>query len=436
MRTRSCGAIHDQVEATSGAPEFTVTFGRMIAPVGLLLLAVSFSGCDAKSEKEREREKGAGQASATPPAKVSGDGSVQVSPQQAQANGIQTAALREETLAPAISVTGRVQAQPGRKSEVISPFAGRLVVSRASVPRVGSIVKQGQVLAELEQLLTAPERTQFASQITQFEATAAQTQQEVDLRRIELDRAKQLYEGGAIPLKQYQTAEFNLRQTETRLKSARDSLAQFQALLSQGDKGPRRIPIIAPITGTVMASDLTNGMQVDPAKILMRIVDLSTVWVQAAVPESALGAIRKENRAEVTSPAVPGRIYHAALVTVGPAVDLASRTIPLIYTVSNSDAALKVDMTADVRIPTGPPRLALLVPASAVLYGAGQSLVFIERAPGSYQRRSIVTGESRGTDLVVRSGLKPGEKVVSVGAETLRSELLRGDIPSEEGEKR
>jgi cobalt-zinc-cadmium efflux system membrane fusion protein len=129
---------------------------------------------------------------------------------------------------------------------------------------------------------------------------------------------------------------------------------------------------------------------------------------------------------------VPGHIYQAALVTVGPAVDLASRTVPVIYSVTNRDAALKVDMTAEARIPTGPRAPALLVPASAVLYGAGQALVFVERAPGSYQRRTITTGESRGSEVVVHSGLNPGEKVVSAGAEALRSELLRGAIPTEE----
>jgi cobalt-zinc-cadmium efflux system membrane fusion protein len=394
------------------------------------LLAVSFAGCGGKSEAERDREEAVGQGSAAPAAKVSADGSIQLSPQQAAANAIQTAMPRQESLAPAIAVVGRMQAQPGRESEVVSPFAGRLIAAGASVPRVGSMVKQGQVLAELEQLLTAPERTQYASQITQLEAAAAQAQQEVDLRRVELDRAKQLYDQGAIPLKQHQTAEFNLRQAESRLKSAQDSVAQVQALLSEGDKGPRRVPIVAPVSGTVVSSEITPGMQVDPAKILVRIVDLSTLWVQAAVPESELGAIRQAGRAEVTSPAVPGRIFQATLVTVGPAVDPASRTVPVIYSVRNSDAALKVEMTADVRIPTGPQVPVLLIPASAVLYGAGQSLAFVERAPGSYERRSIVTGESRGSDVVVRSGLKPGEKVVSVGAETLRSELLRGDIPS------
>ena len=436
MRTRSCSAIHGQVNATAGPPRSVAFAARTIASVCLFLLVVSFAGCEGKGEKDREREKAVGQRNTELRPKVSADGSIQISAQQVQANGIQTVTARQETLAPVIAVVGRVQAQPGRESEVFSPFAGRLIAPGASLPRVGSVVKQGQVLAELEQLLTGSERTQYTSQITQLQAQATQAQQEVDLHRTELDRAKQLYEGGAIPLKQYQTAEFNLRQAESRLKSAQDSAAQFQALLSQGGGGPRRVPIIAPISGTVMTSDLTDGMQVDPAKSLMKIVDLSTLWVQAAVPEAELGSTRKANSAEVTSPAVPERIYHASLVTVGPAVDAVNRTVPVIYSVSNTGAALKVDMTADVRIPTGPPTPILLIPASAVLYGAGQSLVFVEREPGSYQRRNVITGESRGSDVVVRSGLKSGDKVVSVGAETLRSELLRGDIPSEEGEKR
>ncbi len=424
----SCNGCRAAAHATSRAGALS----HGITALCLLLIAVSLAGCEGKSEKEREREKGVGQGSAEPRARVSPDGSIRLSPQQVRANAILTARPRQETLAPSIAVIGRVQAQPGREAEIAPPFAGRLISSGASIPTVGTSVKRGQILVELEQLLTAPERTQYASQVTQAEASATQAQQEVDLRSVELDRAKQLFNGGAIPQKQYQTAEFNLRQAESRLQSAQKSIAQFQALLSQGSQGPRRVPILAPISGTVVTSDLTLGMQVDPAKNLMRIVDLSTVWVQAAVPESELGATRKVGRAEVTSPAVPGRIFQATLVTVGPLVDAVNRTVPVIYRVNNSDASLKVDMTAEVRIPTGAPMPVLLIPASAVLYGAGQSLVFIEQQPGSYQRRNVITGESRGTEVIVRSGLNPGEKVVSVGAETLRSELLKSDIPTQE----
>src|SRR5260370_2726191 len=66
-------------------------------------------------------------------------------------------------------------------------------------------------------------------------------------RRTELDRAKQLYEGVAIALKQYQTAEFNLRHAESRLKSAQDSGAQLPALLSQRPRAPRPVPLSGPL---------------------------------------------------------------------------------------------------------------------------------------------------------------------------------------------
>lgn len=431
MSTHLVRRIRRYKRSYSPQPAPRIALTRAIATACLVLLAFAFAGCRGKGEKG-ERDEAAKEGGKQTSAKVSADGSIQLSAQQAQANGIQTATPREELLAPAINVVGRVQAQPGRESEVFSPFAGRLIAAGSGPPGTGTAVKQGQVLAELEQLLTAPERTQYASQVTQLDAAATQAQQEVDLRRVELDRAKQLYDGGAIPLKQVQTAEFNLRQAESRFQSALTAAAEFRSLLSAQGSGPRRVSIVAPISGTVVTSDLTPGMQVDPAKSLMKIVDLSTVWVEAAVPEAQLGVTRQSGRAEVTTPAAPGRIYQAALVTVGPAVDLASRTAAVIYRVTNSDSALKLDMTAEVRIPTGPRTPVLLVPASAVLYGAGQAMLFVERAPGSYQRRTITTGETRGPDVVVRSGLNPGEKVVSAGAEALRSELLKGTISTEE----
>ena len=432
MCTHLFRGIRRQIGVFSRGLGPTVGLAGVIATACFLLLVFSLAGCEGKGEKERESGKAGGEKGAETAAKVSADGSIKLSADQIRANGIQTAAPREEMLAPATTVVGRVQAQPGRESDVFSPFAGRLIGVGPEPPGTGSPVKQGQALAELEQLLTAPERTQYASQVTQLEAAATQAQQEVDLRRVELDRAKQLYDGGAVPLKQYQTAEFNLRQAESRLQSARTSAEGFRALLSAQGTGPRRISIVAPISGTVVTSTLIPGMQVDPSKSLMKIVDLSAVWVEAALPEAQLGAIRQSGRAEVTTPAVPGRIYQAALVTVGPVVDLASRSVPVIYNVANRDGALKVDMTADVRVPTGPRARVLLIPASAVLYGGGQALVFVESSPGSYQRRTIAAGESRRSEIVVRSGLNPGDKVVSAGAEALRSELLRGAIPTEE----
>jgi cobalt-zinc-cadmium efflux system membrane fusion protein len=297
-------------------------------------------------------------------------------------------------------------------------------------------VRQGQVIAEVEQPLPATEKTQFASQAAQLQTEAVQAEQEVAFRQTELERAKQLYEGGAISLKQLQTAEFNLKQAQARSDGARRAKAQLEAAISSQNTGPRRAPILAPISGSVIAADAAAGEQVDPAKSLLTIADLSSVWVEAAIHESQLQSVRRAPRAEVTTPASPGRIYAGSLVTISQVLDPEHRTVKVIYAVNNADGSLKLGLAAEARIPMGSPRRVLLIPASAVLQEENQSLVFVESAPGVYRRRAITTGERRGDQIVVSSGLALGEQVVSSGAASLRSETLKGQIPTEVEERR
>ncbi len=186
-----------------------------------------------------------------------------------------------------------------------------------------------------------------------------------------------------------------------------------------------------------MAADLTAGQQIDVAKSLLTIVDMATVWVEVGLHESDLLSVRRAQQVEFTTPANPAKTYIGKLVTIGDVVDPANRTLKVIFATSNPDSSLKIGMTADVRIPTGPSEKALLIPDSALFSTEGQSTVFVETAPGVFQQRAISTGERRGQSIVVSSGLKAGEKVVATGAGLLRSETLRGQIPTElEGEKR
>src|SRR5262249_1276540 len=159
-----------------------------------------------------------------------------------------------------------------------------LIADPKRIPQIGSMVRRGQVVAEIEQNLAATEKIQFSAQAAQLQATIVQAEQEIALRRTELERAKRLYDGGAAPLKQVQTAEFNRRQAQATMDAAKAGKAKLDALLSeQSGSGPRRVPLSAPITGTVVATDLVPGSQIDTGKSLMRIVDLSAVWIAITV---------------------------------------------------------------------------------------------------------------------------------------------------------
>ena len=396
----------------------------------LLIIAIAFAGCQRKNaEREREAKPSEKKAAATP------EGQIRLKLEQVQASGLVSVDVVESDAPPVIAVLGRVRARAGGQAEVFSPFPGRLAGDRR-LPQVGDYVTQGQQIADVEQQFMASERLQFATTAIELQVSVEQAQQEVELRRTELNRARQLYEGGAISQKQAQIAGVELKQAEAKLEGARRSKQQYDAAVSAVDSAPRRAPIAAPISGTVVAADSTMGQQVDSSKPLLTIADLGTVWVEAAVHERDLLQIRDAKQAEIVIPASPGRSFVGRLVTIGNLVDPQNRTVPVTFSVENADRALKIGMFVEARIPTGPSAKALVIPSSAVISEGGVSLVYVESQPGVYQRKFVNLGSRTNDVVVVTSGLEKGDKVVTVGAQMLRSESMKGQIPVEEEEER
>jgi cobalt-zinc-cadmium efflux system membrane fusion protein len=390
-----------------------------------LLLNSCNSGPDTADQSERVQTK----------VVVAPDGSIHLKPEQIQANGIQTSEVTETDVTPSINATGRVKARAGGEAQVFSPFPGKLIADSARLPRPGDFVKQGQLIGEVEQQFVASERLQMTATTVQLEAGIEQAQQEVNLRQTEVNRAQQLYDGGAIPLKQLQSAQFDLKAATSKLEGAVRTKQQYEEAQSQSNGAARRAPITVPISGTVMSMDLAGGQQVDPSKALLTVVDLNDVWIEAAVHENDLPHTRHAKSAEVQAPgthAVSGR-----LVTIGNLVDPENRTVPVTFNVANPGTTLKIGMFVAVRIPTGPSARALTIPASAILPEQGAASVFVETQPGVYVRKPVMLGEHAGDAVVVVGGLSKGDRVVSTGAQMLRSESLKAQIPVEDvGEKR
>src|SRR5262249_55251378 len=152
-------------------------------------------------------------------------------------------------------------------------------------------IRAGQWLADIEQILAASERVQLRTASLQLQTEIDQARHELDLRQKEFDRSRELYGGGAIALKEFQTAESSLKQAQAKLEGAQRAKSEYdQAAAPQSEQ--RRTPIRAPISGTIVSVDMVPGEQVEPSKSLMTIVDTSTVWAEVAVHESDLAQIR------------------------------------------------------------------------------------------------------------------------------------------------
>ena len=393
------------------------------------LLLIALGAC--KSEKDRGAEQ-----QAQPRSGVVPDGAVHLTADQIKTNNIQTTEAVEQEISPTIIAIGRIKPRSGAESQVFAPFAGRILADPDRVPRLGAQVRSGQLLADIEQIFAASERVQFKTAALQLQSEIDQARQEVDLRQKEFDRSRQLYEGGAIALKEFQTAESNLKQSQAKLEGAQRAKAEYDQTAAQQSE-QRRTPIRAPISGTITSVTLTPGEQVEPSKSLMTIVDTGTVWAEVAVHESDLTPIRQALTAEIVVPSDASRPYDGRLVNIGIAVDAQNRTIPVTFAVANSGQKLKIEMAIEARIPTGRPQKTIVVPAAAILVEQGISSVFVETQPGVFQRRVVMPGARSGGTIAIVRGLSAGEKVVSIGAQSLNSEALKSLIPAdEEGGKR
>jgi cobalt-zinc-cadmium efflux system membrane fusion protein len=319
---------------------------------------------------------------------------------------------------------GKVAVDEDRSTPVFSPYAGRVTKLLA---KPGETLTQGQPLFTIEAADTVQAQNDFIAAMTaQNKARSA-----IDLADIQFRRAKDLYEGRAIPLKDYQQAEAtqvqaqnDMRSSVTALEAARNKLRILgytdETIKTFQDKGviDREITIYSPIAGTVVQRKIGPGQFVsagasDPVFV---VGDLSTVWLTAFVRESDAAAVCIGQDITVNVMALPGRPLTARINYVAAAIDPNTRRLLVRATIDNKDGLLKPEMFANVTIYSAGDRAAPAVPKQALIYEADKVRLWVAREDKSVELREIKTGLINGNLVEVTSNLKPGEQIVVKGS--------------------
>ncbi|MGY4594073.1 cobalt-zinc-cadmium efflux system membrane fusion protein [Bradyrhizobium sp. GM22.5] len=319
---------------------------------------------------------------------------------------------------------GKVAVDEDRSTPVFSPYAGRVTKLLA---KPGEVLKQGQPLFTIEAADTVQAQNDFiAAMSSQNKAKSA-----IDLADIQFKRAKDLYEGHAIPLKDYQQAEAtqvqalnDMRSSATALEAARNKLRilgftdeTIKAFQDKGVINPE-VTIYSPIAGTVVQRKIGPGQYVnsgasDPVFV---VGDLSTVWLTAFVRESDAAAVCIGQDISVNVMALPGRSLTAKVNYVAAAIDPNTRRLLVRATIDNKDGLLKPEMFANVTIYSSGDRAAPAVPKQALIYEADKVRLWVAREDKSVELREIKIGLINGNLVEVTSNLKPGEQVVTKGS--------------------
>lgn len=191
------------------------------------------------------------------------------------------------------------------------------------------------------------------------------------------------------------------------------SSAEIRALAKRG-RVEEYLPILAPVNGTIIEKNIVAGAAVKAGTRLLRLADLSTVWVEGEVYEAELPWIKVGMAATVSFPDMPEQAYNTVVSFIEPVLNPKTRTAKVRVELSNPEGLLKPGMYArlNLQVDLGE---RFVVPEQAVIYAGEQRVVFLDKGEGRLQPRKIKTGVRNEGFIEVLEGLRFGDVVVTSG---------------------
>src|SRR5215510_4596656 len=319
-------------------------------------------------------------------------------------------------------VTGKVGFNENRLTPVFPAYSGRVVEALATK---GEAVRKGQPLLVVE----SPDYVAAQTDLANSRADADRAAVNLSSAAVNVERARRLFPQDAISKKDLQSNEsaFALAQAELRRATAALAVAQSRLLIFGKTPGDiarlnavvdRTLTIAAPIAGTVVNRQVGPGqiLRTDAPTPLFRISSLSTLWAHGDVFESDLPYIRLGAPAEIKVESYPKKVFPARVSFIDPTVDPATRTVHVRSEVNNLNGLLKPDMFARMKIIAAARKSVPVIPTSAVVARGENSFVLIEEAHGRFRKRKVEIGHEVDGSVMINSGLKVGERIVTKGA--------------------
>ncbi len=331
-----------------------------------------------------------------------------------------------------------VAARPGSLAQVTPPIAGRLLLPPGkSMPLVGDKVEAGQTLA-----LIQPSFSEMAARFVEAEGEVVRAKLALEQAAVALKRIEKLAKAEAKSGRELQEAEFALKTAQAKYDAALALQATYrQASTNLGGQNNAAsqpaIELRSPIAGIIInQSSAAVGEHVAAEKALFTVLDAATVFVEARVPEAS---VKRLGATKAASYEVPGKTGWfipitgdgtGRLVFLGIQVDAATRTVPLIYEVRNSDNLLRVGQSVNLVVETARAEDTLAVPSAAIVEEDGRPIAFVQVGGETFQKRDLTLGIRNGNWVQVVSGIAEGERVVTQGAYAVRLASVSSAIPA------
>src|SRR6266699_873420 len=280
--------------------------------------------------------------------------------------------------------------------------------------REGQLVKEGDLLAEIDP-------RPYQAQLAQFDGQMARDQALLANARIDLERYRTLYTQDSIAQQQVDTQEALVRQYEGTVKADQGQVDNVRLQLAYAR-------ITAPVGGRLglRLVDPGNVVRAGDANGLVVITQLQPITVVFTIPQDSLPGVVQRVRSGEKLPVEAydreqkKKLASGALASVDNQIDPATGTIKLKAQFPNEDASLFPNQFVNVRMLLDTRRDATLVPNAAVVRGGQGTFVYVIKDDRTVALRKVSVGVAEGDNLSIESGLAPGERVVVEGSDRLR----------------
>lgn len=379
-------------------------YRKNIAAMACALIVIL--GCG-KEEKSVE--------AASPAPSESTERTVSLTSEGLKASSIQTEVIAASSANAVMKFTGTVEPNALQTQEVTPLVAGRIDSVHASL---GDRVRAGATLATM----SSPEVAEIHGQLLQ--ANAKLTLAESTLRR-----SQKLSDLGAAAGKDLAAAQAESSAARAEVAHLRAALRSIGAVAETRGHSVAAVAVRSPISGVVTQRNVNPGSGVEAGKPLFTVANLSTVWVIANVPESQVAALTQGAAAEVRAASLVNTSLPGRVAFIDPNLNESTRTARVRIDVPNTGERLKAGMFCEVTI-AGAVLSAqqLTVPESAVQKIGDDSVVFVDLGNGKFAARPVQLGEKSGDRVAVLSGVTAGDRVVTAGSFTLKSQMLKSEF--------
>lgn len=481
--------IVEEIEKDTGASKPQQKFAWILTAVVIVLLAVvgigwiaakkSATSVSVETEGGEHKEKGesgeAGHGEDEAGQEVKLDAETLHSANLAYVTATQRPAIA------LLKTTGTIENNP-QQTQSVTPLVGGRVENVSAA--VGDYVNKGALLAviaspeiaemhgklhESETRLALAERNLIRVSRAENRVAVLQSKAKLDEAEATLRRTRRLIELGAGAGKDLISAEINYKtakadydfqsnislnkeiqeaQAEAAtarvdVKHIRDQMRALGVNLATHDADANhsldtsKVPVYAPAAGMVTERPINPGAGIQAGTTLFVLSNLSSVFAIASVPEAQMMLVRTGTPAEIRSPALGERTINVRVAYIDPQLNEETRTGRVRLEVPNPGGALRAGMFVEIGFQTGTSAATgteLVVPTEAVQRIGEKSVVFVprENEPGAFEVREIEAGGETENYTRVKSGLEIGEKVVTRGSFTLKTQLQKGSMADED----